>query len=93
MTCIYTGCYLQITNYGAFMPADLYRAGEALVLRINPEESWDYSPERPVTHILTLPDRESEFFWPSVGGKEYITAVIPLDAVTRTENARHVLED
>jgi hypothetical protein len=91
MTCIYTGAYLHIRNYGAFVPADIHRAGDALVIRINAEEHWEYkTPFREPTHILTIPDRESEFYWSP--GPGIITAVVPLDACPRTSAARPVLE-
>lgn len=85
--CIYTGAYIQCTNYGAYFPADIYRAGESLVLRINPEQHWTYVEDFPVTHLLTLPTRESQFYWPDYRN-EHFTAVVPLDAIQRTAEAR-----
>lgn len=90
--CIYTGAYVHITNYNAHAPADIFRCGESLVLRINPESHWSYTPILAVTHVLTLPSRESQFFWPS-NLNDIITAVVPLDACPRTENARPILGD
>lgn len=92
-TCIYTGAYVYITNYGAHAPADIYRAGDSLVLRINGEEGWTYkNPRMEPTHILTLSPRESMFFWPFDTSSTF-TAVVPLDACPRTPYARPVLED
>lgn len=85
--CIYTGAYIQCTNYGAYFPADIFRSGDSLVLRVNPEQHWSYTPNFPPTHILTLPTRESQFFWPD-RRDDHFTAVVPLDAVKRTPEAR-----
>lgn len=87
--CIYTGANLFITNYGAYTPADIYRAGDALALRINPESCWSYKEieSNPATHILTLPERDNQYFWPFMRD-EFFTAVVPLDAILPTPHAR-----
>lgn len=85
--CIYTGAYIKIEPYGAFTPADIFRCNDCLVLRINPEQHWTYEPDHSITHILTLPERESQFFWPS-NRSSWFTAVVPVDALIRTPDAR-----
>lgn len=90
--CIYTGAHVHLTNYGASVAADIYRSGDSLVLRINGEPTWNYNqPPDKVTHILTLPERESQFFWP-FDTRQTFTVVVPLDACPRTSNARPLLE-
>lgn len=87
--CIYTGAYVWIKEYNAYAAADIFRAGDALVLRINPEHSWTYThASYPATHELTLPRRESQFFWPPSNNDTILTVVVPLDAIVRTEHAR-----
>ncbi len=87
--CIYPGAYVSIPAYGAFAPADIYRAGDSLIIRLREEAVWSYKAKRPVTHILNLPERESLHFWrPDIG-----IAVVPLDACPRTANARSVISD
>jgi hypothetical protein len=54
MTCIFTGAYLHLPEYGAYIPADVHAVGDALVFTLN---DWAFAtygaPLRSVTHEVT----------------------------------------
>ena len=56
MSCIRTGAYVSIPDYGIHAPVDLYQIGDAIIVRFNgdpTDRSCSYGPPwRPITHVL-----------------------------------------
>lgn len=54
MSCIRTGAYIFLPQYGCYGPADLHTAGNAMLIRANPATFETFTPQRSVTHVVTL---------------------------------------
>lgn len=82
--CVKTGAYIYLDAYGTWSPADIYTVNpDTVVIRLNPEEHWVYTPDRPTTHHLYWPSADTEYFWAS----DKRTMVVPSRYL---KDARHV---
>lgn len=57
MTCIKTGAYVSLPDYGLFAACDLYQVGDSIIIRFScdPRDvGSNYCQERKVTHIVKL---------------------------------------
>lgn len=83
-SCIKTGAYVYLDNYGAWTPADIFILDPLyVVLHLNPEEHWSFEPLRPTTHHVYWPQADVKYYWAS----DKRTLVIPMEYL---KDARHV---
>lgn len=62
-TCLKTGAYIHLVDYGLYAPADLFAVGDKRVVRFNGnlEVFGVFAPDRAVTHELYLSRQEN--YW------------------------------
>lgn len=79
MSCIYTGAYVHLPDYGVYCPADLFKVDGVTVVRfsLNPVEANVREPLRKVTHQLFLNLDGNNLFW----RPDAAVAVVPSHAL------------
>lgn len=79
MTCIKTGAYVSLPDYGMFAVADISTVGNTYVVRFsdNLEKVCSFKPLRLPTHVLWLNNNGDDIYW----RKDLGIAVVPKDAL------------
>jgi hypothetical protein len=54
MSCIKTGAYVWLQDYGMYAVGDMFQVGNAILFRANPDSYTHNAPEREVTHAMSV---------------------------------------